>query len=166
MIVYYGKEMALDKMYGPCKESFNLLFTFKAEVEKACPGSVVEIDHHTVDYKVNGKILNKECFIRVFVSFKACWSRFLAGCRPYLAVDATTLYRRFRGQLVAACVIDAHNWLLGICPCVTTAYKLFDTKLVYNDYIKINNTYYHQLQTYLLARTLSMTLIISNKYDK
>jgi hypothetical protein len=102
--------MALDQIYGPWKESFNLLFTFKAEVEKACLGSVVEIDHHMVDYKVRGKILTKECFRRVLVLLKACWSGFLAGCRPYLAVDATALYGRFRGQLVAACAIDAHNW--------------------------------------------------------
>jgi transposase-like protein len=28
-----------------------------------------------------------------------------------LALDATTLNGRFRGHLVAACTIDAHNWL-------------------------------------------------------
>jgi hypothetical protein len=26
-------------------------------------------------------------------------------------VDATSLNERFRGQLVAACATDAHNWL-------------------------------------------------------
>jgi hypothetical protein len=52
MRVYYGKEMVLDKIYGLWKDSFNLLYTFKAEVEKACPGCVVEIDSHTVEYKV------------------------------------------------------------------------------------------------------------------
>jgi hypothetical protein len=90
--VYYGNEMALDKIYGPWKKSFNLIFTFKAEVEKACPSSVVEIDHYTVDYEVRGKTMNKECFRRVFVSFKACWSGFLADFMPYLEVDATALY--------------------------------------------------------------------------
>jgi zinc finger SWIM domain-containing protein 3 len=114
MRVYYDKEMDLDKIYGPWKESFNLLFTFKSVVEKACLGSVVEIDHHTVDYTTRGKTMNKECFRRVFVSFKACWSGFLASCRPYLVVDATALNGRFRGQLIAACAIDAHNWLFPV----------------------------------------------------
>eukprot|EP00267_Zea_mays_P051604 XP_020404572.1 uncharacterized protein LOC109944281 [Zea mays] len=114
MRVFYGKEMALDKIYGPWKDSFKLMYTFKAEVEKACPGSVVEIDKHTVQYKVRKMIMEKECFRRVFVSFKACWKGFLDGCRPYLAVDATTLNGRFRGQLVAACAIDAHNWLFPV----------------------------------------------------
>ena len=59
MRVYYGNEMALDKIYGPWKKSVNLIFTFKDEVEKVCPGSVVEIDHHMVDYKVRGKTMNK-----------------------------------------------------------------------------------------------------------
>jgi hypothetical protein len=46
--VFYGKEMTLDKIHGPWKESFKLLYTFKVELEKACPASVVEIDRHTV----------------------------------------------------------------------------------------------------------------------
>jgi transposase-like protein len=29
-------------------------------------------------------------------------------------VDATALNGRFRGQLVAACAIDAHNWLFPV----------------------------------------------------
>lgn len=113
MRVYDGKKMALDKIYGPWKEIFNL-FTFKVIVEKVCPYSVIEIDHHTVDYTVTGKTLNTECFWRVSVSFKACWSGFLAGCRPYLAVDMTSPNGRFKGQLVAASAIDAHNWLFPV----------------------------------------------------
>jgi hypothetical protein len=59
MSLYYGKEMALDKICGPWKNSFNLLYTFKAEVKKACPGRIVEIDNHTVEYEVRGKTMKK-----------------------------------------------------------------------------------------------------------
>ena len=114
MRVFYGKEQALDMIYGPWTESFKLLYTYKAKVEKACPGSVVEIDHHPVEYKMKGRIREKECFRRIFISFMACWKGFLNGCRPYLAVDATSLNGRYRGQLVAACAIDAHNWLFPV----------------------------------------------------
>jgi hypothetical protein len=69
--VFYGKKMTLDKIHGPWMESFKLLYTFKAEVEKACPASVVEIDRHTMQYKLRGKTMEKECFRRVFVCFKA-----------------------------------------------------------------------------------------------
>ena len=41
-------------IYLTWNESFQLLYTFKAEVETASPGSVVEIDKHTVKYKLKG----------------------------------------------------------------------------------------------------------------
>ena len=78
-------------------------------MEVASPGSVVEIDKHTVQYKIRGKTMEKECFRRAFVCFKACWKGFLDGCRPYLAVDATTLHGRFKGQLEAATAVDGHH---------------------------------------------------------
>jgi hypothetical protein len=114
MRIFYAKAMALDRINGPWNESFALLYTYKAEVEMASPGSVVELDKHTIQYKIRGKTFEKECFRRAFVCFKACWKGFLDGCRPYLAVDATTLNGRFRGHLVAACVVDAHNWLFPV----------------------------------------------------
>ena len=80
----------------------------------ASPGSVVEIDKHTVPFKIKGKSFEKECFRRAFVCFKACWQGFLDGCRPYLALDATHLTGRWRGQLVAASAVDGHNWLFQL----------------------------------------------------
>ena len=67
-----------------------------------------------MEYKLKGNKFYKECFRRVFVCFKACRKGFLEGCRPYLAVDATAFHGRFRGQLVAACALDAHNWLFPV----------------------------------------------------
>ena len=64
----------------------------------ASPGSVVEIDKHTVSYKIRGKSFEKKTFRRAFVCFKACWHGFLDGCGPYLAVDATALNGRWRGH--------------------------------------------------------------------
>ena len=74
MRIFYAKERALDRINGPWNESFQLLYTFKAEVETASPGSVVEIEKHTVNYKLKGKALEKECFRRAFfVSRLAGW---------------------------------------------------------------------------------------------
>ena len=109
MKIFYAKERALDRINGPWNESFQLLYTFKDEVETASPGCVVEIDKHIVKYKLKGKALEKECFRRGFVCFKACWQEFLNGRRPYLAVDATALNGRWRGQLAAASAVDGHN---------------------------------------------------------
>ncbi|XP_073356548.1 uncharacterized protein [Aegilops tauschii subsp. strangulata] len=114
MRIFNAREKALDRINGQWNDSFQLLYTFKAEVEMASPGSVVEIDKHTVPFKRKGKSFQKECFRRAFVCFKACWQGFLDGCRPYLAVDATHLTRRWRGQLVAASAVDGHNWLFPV----------------------------------------------------
>ena len=114
MRIFNAREKALDRINGQWNDSFQLLYTFKAEVEMASPGSVVEIDKHTVQFKIKGKSFQKECFRRAFVCFKACWQGFLDGCRPYLAVDATHLTGRWRGQLVAASVVDGHNWLFPV----------------------------------------------------
>jgi hypothetical protein len=77
--------MTLDRIYDPWKDSFNLLYTFKAEVEKACQGSVVEIDNHTVEYKVRGKTMEKRmfhegfCFIQGMLEGVPSWVQALFG---------------------------------------------------------------------------------------
>jgi hypothetical protein len=41
--VYDGKEMALDLMQGKWNDSLHMLYSFKGEVEKTSPGSVVDM---------------------------------------------------------------------------------------------------------------------------
>jgi hypothetical protein len=50
--VWRGKARALDEVYGKWSKKFELLFRWKAEVEKRSPGSVVEIDVLEVDGEV------------------------------------------------------------------------------------------------------------------
>jgi hypothetical protein len=52
MRIFNARERALDKINGQWNDSFQLLYTFKAEVEMASPGSVAEIDKHTVEFKI------------------------------------------------------------------------------------------------------------------
>jgi hypothetical protein len=62
--IWRGKEKALAKVYGKWEDSFELLFRWKAEVLKRCPGSVVEIDVIEVDGQVY--------FNRFFCALKPC----------------------------------------------------------------------------------------------
>ena len=56
MKLYNAREKALERINSASwDESFRLLYTFKAEVEKASPGSVVEIEYHKEEYTVGGK---------------------------------------------------------------------------------------------------------------
>ena len=73
MKLYNARQKALERINGASwDESFRLLYTFKAEVEKTSPGSVVEIDYHKEEYTVAGKKKEKNCFRRAFVCFNAC----------------------------------------------------------------------------------------------
>ena len=57
--VYDGKELALKHLYGDWENSFDNLYRFKAQIEGCCPGSLVIIDHHTI----NGKIRFRRFFL-------------------------------------------------------------------------------------------------------
>ncbi|WVZ72592.1 hypothetical protein U9M48_021025 [Paspalum notatum var. saurae] len=105
--VYMGRILALNQLYGDWDRSFDNLYRLKAQIETCSPGSIVNIDHYTI----NGKIR----FRRMFFALKPCLDGFLNGCRPYLAVDSTFLTGRFKGQLATASAVDGHNWLYPVC---------------------------------------------------
>lgn len=112
--VYRGRELASMRLFGNWDDSFDKLYAWKAEVEKRSPGSIVAIDH--MEYK------GKKRFVRMFVTFKPLCDGFLAGCRPYLAIDSTHLTGKYRGQLAIACAVDGHNWLYPV------AYAIIDSE--------------------------------------
>jgi hypothetical protein len=53
------------------------------------PGSLVQIELK--------KIGKKNRFKRIFVALKPCVDGFLAGCRPFIRVDASCLHGKYRG---------------------------------------------------------------------
>jgi hypothetical protein len=122
MRVFNGRQHAMESIYGNWHESFKLLYLFKGELERTSPGRIIDIDHHSVEYTLKGVTMTKECFRRVFVCFEACCLGFLEGCMPYLAIDATFLTGRFKGQLVSACVVDGHNFVFPV------AYSVLETE--------------------------------------
>jgi len=109
-----GMKVALEQIHGKYEESFQLLFNWKAQIEKVSPGSLVEIELE--------KIGTKNRFKRMFVALRPCVDGFLSGCRPFIGVDASYLHGKYRGQLASATGVDGHNWLYHI------AYAIFESK--------------------------------------
>jgi len=109
-----GLKLALEQVHGKYEESFQLLFNWKAQMEVSSPGSLIEIDLERKNKKMR--------FKRIFVALKPCVDGFLAGCRPYIGVDATKLNGKYIGQLASATAVDGHNWLYHL------AYAVFDSE--------------------------------------
>src|SRR6266498_2106120 len=109
-----GMKVAVEMINGRYEDNFHLLFRWKAEIMRKCPGSIVEIELA----KINGNYH----FDRIFVAFKPCIDGFLAGCRPYVGVDSTALNGKYVGQLASATAVDGHNWLYYV------AYAIFDSE--------------------------------------
>lgn len=117
-VVWDGRQIALDEILGRWEDIFQHVFSFKAELERRCPGSIVEIEHERVG--------NEMRFSKMFVALKACVDGFLNGCRPYLGIDSTVLTGRWRGQLASAIGIDGHNWMFPV------AYGVFESESAAN----------------------------------
>ncbi|GKB97036.1 hypothetical protein Tco_0983173 [Tanacetum coccineum] len=79
---------------------------YKEELRNRNPGSVVDIA-----FDIDG---DKKRFQRFFVSLVACSVGFLAGCRPYISLDACHLKGKFNGVLAAATCVDGNNSLFPL----------------------------------------------------
>ena len=106
-VIWDGGNMAVEQLKGKWDDSFEHAFSFKAEVEKTNPESLVDIEYEQVGKKMR--------FTRMFVALKACVDGFLNGCRPFLGVDSTHLTGKWKGQLASATSIDGHNWMFSVC---------------------------------------------------
>jgi len=109
-----GLKVALEQIHGKYEESFQLLFNWAAQLEISSPGSRVQIEVQ--------KVGKRNRFKRIFVALKPCIDGFLAGCRPFVGVDASFLNGKYTGQLASATGVDGHNWLYHI------AFGVFDAE--------------------------------------
>jgi hypothetical protein len=104
--VWRGKEKALEFLYGTWEENFQVLYSWKAEVMKRSPDSIIEIDCKVVKGRVH--------FHRFFCALGPCIEGFRSSCIPWLSIDSTALNGRWNGHLAAATGVDGHNWMYPV----------------------------------------------------
>ena len=85
-------QRAKQELHGTRENSFKMLWSFKAQLEETCPGSIVVVNCK--------KIRGRMHFSRMFVAVKACVDGFLVGCRPYLGVDSTHLTGKYSAMFL------------------------------------------------------------------
>jgi hypothetical protein len=104
--VWKGKQRAMKELYGDWANTFRMFYSFKAEVEKRSPDSVVEIDTEVAE---DGKV----CFSKFFMALKPCIDGFKAGCHPCLSINSF-LTGKWNGQLAGCNALDGYNWMFPI----------------------------------------------------
>lgn len=102
-----AKQRVIKELFRDWANTFRMLYSFIAEVDKRCPGSVVEIDTEVTS---DGKVY----FSKFFMTLKPCIDGFKAGCRPYLSIDSSFLTGKWNGQLAVCNTLDGHNWMYPI----------------------------------------------------
>src|SRR4051794_34874101 len=80
-IVWKAKQRVMKELSGDWANTFRILYSFKAKVDKSCPNGVVEID---TEVKPDGKVH----FTKFFMALKPCIDGFKVGCHPYMSIDS------------------------------------------------------------------------------
>jgi hypothetical protein len=59
--VFDGNNLALKHLHGDWDNSFDNLYRFMAQVESCCPGSLVIINHHTIEDEIRFRRFFSPC---------------------------------------------------------------------------------------------------------
>jgi hypothetical protein len=104
--VWSGKQKAMNKIFGFWRDSFQVLYNFRADLLSRSPGTVLEISTTICGNGVH--------FDKLFMAFEPCIEGFKNGCRPHLEIDSIALNGMYSGQLACASALDGHNWMYPV----------------------------------------------------
>ncbi|XP_059636143.1 uncharacterized protein LOC132278368 [Cornus florida] len=105
---YRAKKKALDVFKGNHGKSYSLLPSYRNEIMRTNPGSLVTLDYYDAEF--NG--VNR--FRRIFIAFDVLRSGFIKGCRPFIGLDGCFLKGRHDRVLLSAVALDDNNGLFPI----------------------------------------------------
>ncbi|XP_025617065.1 uncharacterized protein [Arachis hypogaea] len=106
------KQKAIAKIYGDWEESYNRISALLQALQECLPGTIHECI--VVPY-YNVNMIDREWswFDKVFWPFPLCIEAF-KHCKPFVSVDGTHLYGKYKGMLLIAMAQDGNNNILPI----------------------------------------------------
>ncbi|XP_073224922.1 uncharacterized protein [Cicer arietinum] len=101
---WMAKNKAIETIYGNWEKSYNDLPRWLLTMQKFLPGTNVEMEV-SLAYSDNTLLQGSKSFKRLFWAFPPCISDF-KFCKPFVSVDGTWLYGKYKGILLLAIAHD------------------------------------------------------------
>ncbi|XP_025678871.1 uncharacterized protein [Arachis hypogaea] len=110
--IWMAKQKAIAKIYGDWEESYNRILALLQALQECLTGTIHEcivVPYYNVNM-IDGEWSQ---FDTVFWTFPPCSEAF-KHCKPFVSVDETHLYGKYRGMLLIAMAQDGNNNILPV----------------------------------------------------
>ena len=108
-IVFKMRTLALKEINGGHDESYSFFPEYVDMIKKKNPGSSAICAWHREE-----SIERPLTFSSIFISFSACVSGLIRGCRSFIGVDGAHLKGQYGGTLFSAIALDGNNQLFPV----------------------------------------------------
>ncbi|XP_073222422.1 uncharacterized protein [Cicer arietinum] len=133
-----AKNKAIETIYGNWEKSYNDIPRWLLTMQKFLPGTIVEMEV-SLAYSDNTLLQGSKIFKRLFWAFPPCISGF-KFCKPFVSVDGTWLYRKYKGILLLAVAQDGNKNTIPIAYALMEGYALNEPSFkYYRNEIKMEN---------------------------
>ncbi|XP_078172766.1 uncharacterized protein LOC144566590 [Carex rostrata] len=111
--LWRGRELAICRIFGSWKDSYNYLTPLLQAMASTNPGTVFQRWHGPI-YDKNGVLIEGvQQFKGIAWAFGPCIQA-VPFIRPVISIDACFMSGRYEGRLLIACAYDAENQLLPL----------------------------------------------------
>ncbi|XP_023906332.2 uncharacterized protein LOC112018055 [Quercus suber] len=108
-----ARAKAREYVDGAYTQQYNQLWEYCEELRRASPGSTILMKVHTFHDGDLVAEMDLVCgvpyFERRYICLEGCKKGFLAGCRPFIGLDACHLKNKSMGQLITAICRDPNE---------------------------------------------------------
>ncbi|KAK9984522.1 hypothetical protein SO802_034047 [Lithocarpus litseifolius] len=108
-----ARDKAREYVDGDYTQQYNQLWEYCEELRRASTGSTILMKVHTFHDSDLAAEMDLVCgvpyFERLYICLEGCKKGFLAGCRPFIGLDACHLKNKSEGQLITAVCRDPNE---------------------------------------------------------